>query len=439
MKVGWGQRLTDFREALRPSDMLPERLSASSSIKEALEPFQLRGVLLKATLRVLVAVYIAVQLAVAPPRWHSEVYSSAAYWVAAAYAVISVMLLVMAARNRRWFSMWLGLVFDLAAVTTVLAMSGTFTLPSTVRPFISQGLYAVIPLLAAFQLNAEFTAISGTAATAAYVITAWVGHQGLEPLRVILSHAGLIVVVTVGCTMLSWLQQVRVIRIADLAQQRSRLLSQTMSSENQDRRLLAETLHDGPLQCVFAVLQDIDEARTDGDCETLSRAHATLLDVSRQLRASVTELHPEVLERAGLEQALHDLAARCEQRAGFAAHVMCDAPTLGSDLDRLLYNCARELLANIAKHAQARNVSVRVTLLQDHARLEVTDDGVGLPLGAWEGSIAKGHIGLGSQRIRMEEAGGAFVVRNKVPHGTVAVATVPLGSRRVTTDGASLF
>ncbi|MFE3762357.1 sensor histidine kinase [Streptomyces sp. NPDC059104] len=133
-----------------------------------------------------------------------------------------------------------------------------------------------------------------------------------------------------------------------------------------------------------------------------------------------------MLERAGLEQALRDLAQQCAQRGKFTADVACDTASAGHDADRLLYGCAREFLTNVVKHAGASRLAVRFGVAGDEADLSVADDGAGLPAGVLHERLSQGHIGLAAQRLRPEEAGGSLTIRANVPTGTVVRVRVPV-------------
>ena len=94
----------------------------------------------------------------------------------------------------------------------------------------------------------------------------------------------------------------------------------------------------------------------------------------------MADLHPAVLARAGLAAAVHDLADAAAARGGFTAHVDTTgwSDELRTSVDGLLHRTARELLANVAKHAGARTVTVTLALVDGWARLIVADDGVGI-------------------------------------------------------------
>ena len=90
-----------------------------------------------------------------------------------------------------------------------------------------------------------------------------------------------------------------------------------------------------------------------------------------------------------------------------------------------MLRCTSELLANVARHAQAANVSVVLEHGGPVDRVRVRDDGVGFDPVAATSSVRAGHIGLASLRERAEALGGAFTLESKPGAGTVATVTIP--------------
>jgi two-component system NarL family sensor kinase len=206
---------------------------------------------------------------------------------------------------------------------------------------------------------------------------------------------------------------------------RTSLLTEVITTEDRERARLAERLHDGALQYVLAARHDIEDVQTDP--AALDRLDEALTESSRLLRSTVAELHPAVLERLGLAQALRDLARTTEARGGFAVTLELDGWEEGvrSPADGLLYATARELLSNVVKHAGASAVHINLGRSGELAQLVITDDGRGIPDGAVEASLDGGHIGLASHRVRLEAAGGGLSMTGATPSGTIATVDVP--------------
>jgi two-component system NarL family sensor kinase len=211
------------------------------------------------------------------------------------------------------------------------------------------------------------------------------------------------------------------------ADPRHALVAQIVEAEERARRRVAETIHDEPLQELLAAKQDLDDA-ADGDPVALERARASLVRAIRKLREAVFELHPAVVEHAGLEAALNALAAAQAQQGGFRCAVFVEERACGVH-DRLLLALARELMSNVVKHANAREVEVSVTRSDGEIELEVRDDGVGIPAGRRSAALARGHIGLVASAERVESLGGELSVCSEPGRGTCVRARMPVDQR----------
>jgi two-component system, NarL family, sensor kinase len=90
-----------------------------------------------------------------------------------------------------------------------------------------------------------------------------------------------------------------------------------------------------------------------------------------------------------------------------------------------LYRAARELLANIGKHARASTVRVGLSRRADRVVLTVVDDGNGFDPAMVANYVADGHIGLGSLLARFDAMGGSMEIHSAVGRGTQVTATSP--------------
>jgi two-component system NarL family sensor kinase len=138
-----------------------------------------------------------------------------------------------------------------------------------------------------------------------------------------------------------------------------------------------------------------------------------------------------VLEHAGLVRALEDLA-RAQERAD--RDVVVDTATWPDDrrtnLDALLFGAARELLGNAVKHAAATRIVVTLESRDSSARLVVADNGRGVSDQQLRTALDAGHVGLTTQRLRVEAAGGRLTLEPGQPAGTVAIVELPLDGIR---------
>ncbi|MEV5815474.1 sensor histidine kinase [Streptomyces mutabilis] len=150
-----------------------------------------------------------------------------------------------------------------------------------------------------------------------------------------------------------------------------------------------------------------------------------------EARRFVHDLAPADLARGGgLEAALRALAAR-ESGDHLTVRVHVDdggrAPLLPDRVQSALLRIAQGALANVREHAGAATAALTLTLLDDQAVLDVTDDGHGFEPAALPDAPAgaRGH-GLPAMRARLRQLGGTLTVESAPGEGTALSAAVPL-------------
>jgi two-component system, NarL family, sensor kinase len=197
--------------------------------------------------------------------------------------------------------------------------------------------------------------------------------------------------------------------VAGLSVLREELLAETMTASEDLQRRISESIHDGPLQDVLVVRQELVEldAAFPGD-ERVGRALAGLQAASDRLRQATFELHPSVLEEVGLGAAVEQLAAFTAQRSGIEISSEIDYPTRSS-IDPIMFGVVRELLSNVVRHSKAGHASVSLGITDGRCVLDVVDDGIGVSDETMARRLGEGHIGLASHRTRVDAAGGVFV------------------------------
>ena len=213
--------------------------------------------------------------------------------------------------------------------------------------------------------------------------------------------------------------------IAGLSALREELLAQTMTASDVEQRRISESIHDGPLQDILAVRQELVEldAAIPGD-ERVGRSLAGLQTASERLRQATFELHPAVLEQVGLAAAVQQLATFAARRSGIEISTDIDYP-IRCDIDPVVFGVVRELLSNVVQHSQARSASVTLGITDQTCVLHVIDDGVGFNDATVARRLGEGHIGLASHRARVEAAGGVFVFLD-APVGTHICVELPI-------------
>jgi two-component system NarL family sensor kinase len=308
---------------------------------------------------------------------------------------------------------------DVTAISLLVAFSG--------GPFSQARLaYFLIPVTAAFRFRPLFAALAGAAAALAYVVQA-AAHPAVHEegaLDFILVQMGYLVWLSLAAILVSAVLERRTRRIRELAEVRRRLIRDAMTAEERGRRALAEGLHDSAIQNLLSVRHAIDEATEAQPHGALRRVDGILQQTIGELREAIFELHPYVLEQGGLVAALRTVGQHAAHEGGFRLHLELEN-TQRHGHEGLLLMAARELLSNVTRHAQARNVTIRLHPDDGRVVLSVADDGVGFDPAVLPTRLAEGHIGLRSHRERVESAGGSFTLRTAPGRGTTVEIALP--------------
>lgn len=201
--------------------------------------------------------------------------------------------------------------------------------------------------------------------------------------------------------------------------------------EERERRRLAQGLHDTTVQQLVLARMLLDGLSAGGvDRDNGLRE---LVDTSlRQLRTLVFELSPPLLRDAGLAPALERLVETMESTwdLPIAFDVSGRLPALPEATALLLFQGARELLVNAAKHAHARALGLALKVFTGTVEVAVSDDGRGFGpvLTSTAGPVARAAgYGLRSTFSRLELIGGRIEIADRAP-GTRVRLVVPVGS-----------
>lgn len=207
-------------------------------------------------------------------------------------------------------------------------------------------------------------------------------------------------------------------RIQRNRESRQRLLVQAVAAADQERRRLAQELHDDVIQDLAGVgyaLSSLDEHLDTRNGPDIARIGAIVHRDVKVLRSMVTTLYPGGLDPATLAMSLSDLG-NALRRTGVLVEVDVDEKlALDGTTAALVYRVTRESLNNAQKHANPRNVTVRLAGAGAGAVLSVVDDGRGFEPSA---EPPAGHFGLKLIRDTVAEAGGTLSVDSGIGRGT---------------------
>lgn len=195
----------------------------------------------------------------------------------------------------------------------------------------------------------------------------------------------------------------------DLKEQRDDLLEQLDAAENRERALVAEVVHDDPLQLIVAagLRLDLLPAHPDRAASAeIQRAVILLEQAGERLRALMTVgLTPPDLT-AGLWPAIRDIAQVLFVGSGVPVTVEAPPDPLTPPATATGYRILREAIMNARKHSQARALVITGERSGDTLLAVVRDDGIGCERNA----SPDGHFGISTMRARAEAAGGQVTI-----------------------------
>ena len=203
----------------------------------------------------------------------------------------------------------------------------------------------------------------------------------------------------------------------------------------EERERIGMDLHDGIIQSIYGVGLGLEGARLalDEDPKTAKERIVHAIDelnqAIRDIRAYILDLRPRQLGNEGLVSGIKRLIA--EYRANTLSEVNFTGSEELQDLSHAqsvaLFHICQEALANVAKHANAKNVQVAVWTTQDRVLMEISDDGKGFDADRIKSSI--GH-GLANMHTRAHSVGGEVDISSTPNEGTTILVWVPRTIRR---------
>lgn len=190
-------------------------------------------------------------------------------------------------------------------------------------------------------------------------------------------------------------------RLRAQEQRRIALLEHAVDASDAERRRIAGSLHDGPVQelvaSAFIAEAAAGAAAARGNADEAAdfrRVAGAARGNVRVLRSLLVDIYPESLRAGGLASALHDLAATAHARGVETRVDVTVAPGRLDDPDeRLVYRVAQETLRNTITHAAPCAATIRVFEAGGAVVLEVADDGPGFDAAALDDIPRDGHLG----------------------------------------------
>lgn len=312
---------------------------------------------------------------------------------------------------------------DTPALLVCLAYLALFAVAVASVPLSTWLMFAVIPLF--FMLVPLRTAVA--LVLAANIVPVLVQlRSGTEDISIHLVIAA--ISTAAGICIGVWIT-----RMAEQSEQRAQLIAELEASRAELARLsheagvaaertrLAGEIHDTLAQgftSIITLLQAVDPALSD---ERLALAVRTARENLAESRAMVAALSPSALTAASLPFAVRRSAARFTEESGVPCsfRITGDERALPTRAEVVMLRAAQESLANVRRHARAREAAVVLAYSPSSVRLVVRDDGCG-----FDPTVSSG-FGLTGMRSRATDVGGTLTVHSATDTGTTLELEIP--------------
>lgn len=218
----------------------------------------------------------------------------------------------------------------------------------------------------------------------------------------------------------------------------SELSARLLHLQDEERRRIARELHDSVGQTLAALSMNL--AAVGSEFERLTKTasliadSATLInDMSTDIRTISYLLHPPLLDEAGLSSALTWYVKGFSERSKIEIDLDIpeDFSRLPRDLETAVFRIVQECLTNIHRHADSRVAKIRIAQRDGHIRVEVKDQGRGIPehkrAEIISSTTGTPGVGIRGMRERLRQLGGTLELHSDGEgKGTLVCARLPI-------------
>jgi two-component system, NarL family, sensor histidine kinase DegS len=213
-------------------------------------------------------------------------------------------------------------------------------------------------------------------------------------------------------------------------------LTKILETQEQERRRLAEDLHDGSVQTLLAVASYAESVEiSDDNIAEMKIKAAWIKEKTRgavdELRRISIDLRPGVLDDMGLIPALKWLTNQSNKMGKMRVHLTVNIfkPALPPEVEVNIFRIAQEALHNIEKHAKATEANINIDTDTESLIITIRDNGQGfVPPHKFGSLVSKGKLGLIGIQERAKSLGGTFEIQSAPTEGTILSIRVPVQS-----------
>jgi len=225
------------------------------------------------------------------------------------------------------------------------------------------------------------------------------------------------------------------VRLATRTRQLQAISERAINAQEEERVRIARGLHDDTAQSISMLiirlerLETLVSAGAPDLTQHVADAYKLATRLFEDLRHIIWDLRPSILDDLGLVPAIRWLARTKLEEVNVKVDFggVNEVMRLPSHLETMLFRVAQEAVNNVLRHADAKNVSIRLWPEHEQMCLEVKDDGRGFDVERSNGeAVSKKRLGLLGIRERVSLVGGTVKVESAPGSGTSVLVYVPL-------------
>jgi signal transduction histidine kinase len=208
-----------------------------------------------------------------------------------------------------------------------------------------------------------------------------------------------------------------------------------LGAQEEERRHLAQELHDDPLQMLVYLARQLERleqspAVTPELARGIDHARQTAIGTVANLRSMVQGLRPPAIERLGLVAAIRGFVADVGDHSGLrcALTVTGAEHRLSPQAELVAFRIAQEAVHNAVAHADATHLGVTLSFEPARVVLQVADDGRGFDVRTLQATPppdGQDHFGIDGMRERAGLLGGTLAIQSATGAGTTVTAVLP--------------
>ena len=221
---------------------------------------------------------------------------------------------------------------------------------------------------------------------------------------------------------------------ADREMERQQYVAQILKIQEDERRRVAQELHDGVIQQLLVIANkaqgaiDRENNENSDQGDNLKYVRDSALGLTEDLRRISLDLRPSILDNLGLVPAARWLTERVAAESEIKTKFVNEGTTrkLSSETELIIFRIIQEALNNVQRHSNATEAGLKLVYEPRIIKIIIKDNGVGFYLSRTSSRITKkARLGIMGMKQRVQSLGGDFEIASRLGKGTRIAITIP--------------